>query len=279
MDRLVGSVSRLASPERAEPSHFPELARWASRARLVARASQARLGSFPPLRSTPAPVYGFHSVCTRKKVCYGLVLHSSLPSPNQAEMVESPDWKSAPRPPGVYDRYTEPGFHGFILPLFRGEQAKEEEVPIETSTKCSMRVLNHDAYSVPNLPVVCIMGGSNFTSLRGFETIDVAKAKFEAACSGKISCADIIAFTASVASYFLSNDDINFAIPAGRYDGTISITSEILPNLPPRFAGFDQLVKMFADKGVGTLEQGYPLLQYEGTVPVGNRYPLGPLKK
>jgi hypothetical protein len=55
-------------------------------------------------------------------------------------------------------------------------------------------------------------------------------------------------------SYFLSNDDINFTIPAGRYDGTISITSEILSNLPPTFAGFDQLVKMFADKGVGTLE-------------------------
>eukprot|EP00267_Zea_mays_P032279 XP_008665369.1 uncharacterized protein LOC103643974 [Zea mays] len=244
-----------------------------------------------------------------------------------------------------------------------------------TSTKCSMRVLNHGAYSVPNLPVVCIVGGSNFPSLRGFEAIctstarprssrrstssssiaqphpqagavgsseselaapssvhdnsvalisfsgrcdyaranemtsaqidamaqdetdeiantveqltglgvekvvaeykfrdpktsdqemlesicsvlmplklqaKIAKAKFEAACSGKISCADIVAFTASDASYFLSNDDINFTIPAGRYDGTVSITSETLPNLPPPFAGFDQLVKMFADKG------------------------------
>jgi hypothetical protein len=74
--------------------------------------------------------------------------------------------------PGVYDRYIEPGFHVFILPLFRGEQAKEEEVPVNTSSKCSMRVLNHGAYSVPNLPVVCIVGGSNFPSLRGFEAID-----------------------------------------------------------------------------------------------------------
>jgi pentatricopeptide repeat protein len=207
-----------------------------------------------------------------------------------------------------------------------------------TSTKCSMQVLNHDAYSVPNLPVVCIVGGSNFPNLRGFEAIctstarprssrrstssssiaqqhpqagavgsseselaapssvpddsvaliafsgrcdyaranemtsaqidamaqdetdeiananiveqltglgvekvvaaykfrdpktsdqemlesicgvlmplklqaKIAKAKFEAACSGKISCADIVAFTASDASYFLSNDGINF---------------------------------------------------------------------
>jgi hypothetical protein len=36
----VGAASGLARPERAEPSHFSELARWASR---------AELGSFPPL--------------------------------------------------------------------------------------------------------------------------------------------------------------------------------------------------------------------------------------
>jgi hypothetical protein len=59
MARLVGSASRLASPERAEPSLFSELARWASRAELGslreraaasrAEPSRARLGSFPPL--------------------------------------------------------------------------------------------------------------------------------------------------------------------------------------------------------------------------------------
>ncbi|PWZ52683.1 Alpha,alpha-trehalose-phosphate synthase [UDP-forming] 6 [Zea mays] len=69
--------------------------------------------------------------------------------------------------------------------------------------------------------------------------VQIAKAMFEAACSGKISCADIFALTASDASYFLSNDDINFTIPVGRYDETVSITSETLSNLPPSFAGFD----------------------------------------
>jgi hypothetical protein len=59
MARLVGSESRLASPERAEPSRFSELARWASRAELGslrerAAASRARLGSFPPLLLTVA---------------------------------------------------------------------------------------------------------------------------------------------------------------------------------------------------------------------------------
>ena len=35
MARLIGSTSRLASPERAQPSRFSELARWASRAELA----------------------------------------------------------------------------------------------------------------------------------------------------------------------------------------------------------------------------------------------------
>jgi hypothetical protein len=54
MARLVGSASRLASPERAEPSRFSELARWASQAELdslrelaAAEPSSARLVSTP----------------------------------------------------------------------------------------------------------------------------------------------------------------------------------------------------------------------------------------
>jgi hypothetical protein len=57
MDKLVGSASRLASPERAEPSRFPELARWASRAEpgsLHKRAATSRAEpSSARLVSTP----------------------------------------------------------------------------------------------------------------------------------------------------------------------------------------------------------------------------------
>ncbi|ONM30474.1 hypothetical protein ZEAMMB73_Zm00001d040058 [Zea mays] len=39
--------------------------------------------------------------------------------------------------------------------------AEEEQVLVTTPTKCSTMDLNRGAYSVPNLPVVCIVGGPN----------------------------------------------------------------------------------------------------------------------
>jgi peroxidase len=90
--------------------------------------------------------------------------------------------------------------------------------------------------------------------MRGYEVIDAAKAELEAACPGVVSCADIVAFAARDASYFLSGGGINFDVPAGRYDGNVSLASETLPNLPPPFAGLPQLEKMFADKGLNSFD-------------------------
>ena len=84
--------------------------------------------------------------------------------------------------------------------------------------------------------------------------IDAAKDELEKACPGKVSCSDIVAFAARDATYFLSGGRISFDMPAGRYDGNVSLASETLPNLPPPFAGFDQLVKMFADKGLDAFD-------------------------
>ncbi|TVU37649.1 hypothetical protein EJB05_10975, partial [Eragrostis curvula] len=89
-------------------------------------------------------------------------------------------------------------------------------------------------------------------SLRGFEVIDAAKASLEAKCPGVVSCADIVAFAGRDASYFLSSSAIDFKMPAGRYDGTVSLASETLPNLPPPFANVQRLKDMFAAKGLDT---------------------------
>ncbi|PUZ73128.1 hypothetical protein GQ55_2G450000 [Panicum hallii var. hallii] len=98
------------------------------------------------------------------------------------------------------------------------------------------------------------LGIPNFPSLRGYEVIDAAKAELEARCPGTVSCADVAAFAARDASYFLSGGGVDFAMPAGRYDGNVSLASETLPNLPPPFAGLQQLEKMFADKGLDAFD-------------------------
>jgi peroxidase len=91
-------------------------------------------------------------------------------------------------------------------------------------------------------------------SLRGFEVIDAAKAALEAECPGVVSCADIVAFAGRDASVSLSGGAINFAMPAGRYDGKVSLASETLPNLPPPFADVPRLKAMFAAKGLDTVD-------------------------
>jgi peroxidase len=99
-----------------------------------------------------------------------------------------------------------------------------------------------EKFGIPNL------------SLRGFEVIDAAKAKIEKVCGNVVSCADIVAFAGRDATYFLSNKKVYFDMPAGRYDGRMSLINETLPNLPPPFATVDQLKAGFASKGLNTDE-------------------------
>ena len=82
--------------------------------------------------------------------------------------------------------------------------------------------------------------------------IDAAKVALEDACPGVVSCADIVAFAGRDATYFLSGEAVDFDMPAGRYDGRVSLDSAALANLPPPFASLQELKDKFAAKGLDT---------------------------
>ncbi|KAG6555736.1 hypothetical protein Mapa_002975 [Marchantia paleacea] len=89
--------------------------------------------------------------------------------------------------------------------------------------------------------------GNKF-SIRGFEIIDDVKTIIEAMCPGVVSCADILAISARDAMRAFGG--IDWAVPLGRRDGTITSAAEANRDLPTPFGNFNTLSAIFRRKGL-----------------------------
>ncbi|CAM6116299.1 unnamed protein product [Calypogeia fissa] len=90
--------------------------------------------------------------------------------------------------------------------------------------------------------------GPNKNSLRGFDVIDQIKSAVEGACPHVVSCSDIVALAARDAIATIGGPI--WAVPTGRRDGSLSLASRAVADLPSPQSSFAQLTKTFAAVGL-----------------------------
>ncbi|KAJ1414411.1 Secretory peroxidase [Sesbania bispinosa] len=92
----------------------------------------------------------------------------------------------------------------------------------------------------------------NVNSLRGLDVINNIKTAVEADCPATVSCADILAISAQVASVLGGGP--SWAVPLGRRDSLTANRTLANQNLPAPFFTLDQLKAAFAVQGLNTLD-------------------------
>ncbi|GAV88453.1 peroxidase domain-containing protein [Cephalotus follicularis] len=90
--------------------------------------------------------------------------------------------------------------------------------------------------------------GPNLNSARGFEVVDTIKAAVETACSGVVSCADILAIAARD-SVVLSGGS-TWKVSLGRRDGLVANQTGANLGLPSPLEGLDAITAKFVAVGL-----------------------------
>jgi peroxidase len=92
--------------------------------------------------------------------------------------------------------------------------------------------------------------GPNNNSLRGFDVIDTIKTKVEAACSGVVSCADIVAIAARDSVVQLGGR--TWTVQLGRRDSTTASLITANTNLPSPASTLSALMTAFQAQNLST---------------------------
>ncbi|KAL9313216.1 hypothetical protein ACSQ67_018668 [Phaseolus vulgaris] len=121
-----------------------------------------------------------------------------------------------------------------------------------------LRLVFHDCF-VEGCDASLMLQGNNTEqsdpgnrSVGGFSVIDSAKRVLEKFCPGTVSCADIIAIAARDAVEIAGGPRI--MIPTGRRDGMVSVASNVRPNIVDTSFSMDQMIQLFATKGLSLLD-------------------------
>ncbi|XP_030552448.1 peroxidase 3-like [Rhodamnia argentea] len=104
-------------------------------------------------------------------------------------------------------------------------------------------------------------------SLAGFNVIDDIKAELEKKCPSVVSCADILALAARDSVSFQFEKPM-WNVLTGRRDGTVSLASEALTNIPSPHFNFTTLQRSFASKGLSVRD--LVLLSGAHTIGIGH---------
>jgi peroxidase len=90
----------------------------------------------------------------------------------------------------------------------------------------------------------------NANSVRGFDVIDTIKAQVEAACSGVVSCADILAIVARDSVVELGGP--TWTVLLGRRDSTTASLTAANNDIPPPTSNLSALISSFQAHGLST---------------------------